>query len=529
MHLQFVYDVALIHPPSVYDFRKLGYPVVAPISDVIPSRPVFDMYPAGFLSLASYLEERGVKVGLFNLAALMLIDESFDVPSFLRSIKARIYAIDLHWLVHAQGAIEIARMIKRIHEAPVVLGGLSATYYWREILDNYSWVDYVVLGDTAEPALYYLYESLTGNKPLTEVPNLAYRAPEPRANKVFAPCNLDEFRPKYDLFTRVVARSGVLPALPWADFFKNPIAAIITYKGCRYDCIACGGSRYAYRKLGRICLGVKSVNTILEEFKEIVERLKAPVFFVGDLQVLGRRYVEKLLNLLREEKSDAELIFEFFTPPPLDLLKIYRSSSDRVYLQISPEDPDEEIRMRYGRPYPNESLFKFAKNASMFERVDYYFMIGLPGQRPGRSLGAFFKELYKIGGGKANAFVAPLAPFVDPGSLAFEQPERHGYKLLAKTLGQHAELLLQKPWYKMLNYETDVMDRETIARATYDAAYDLAKAKVELGQLEPEFLEELKAALERLEGPVADKRDLYPPSSEPLKPKLYAELFGHNF
>ena len=41
-------DVALLHAPSVYDFRKMGYVHYGPISDVIPSKPIFDMYPAGF-------------------------------------------------------------------------------------------------------------------------------------------------------------------------------------------------------------------------------------------------------------------------------------------------------------------------------------------------------------------------------------------------------------------------------------------------------------------------------------------------
>ncbi|MGC8973585.1 MAG: cobalamin-dependent protein, partial [Thermoproteus sp.] len=332
-----MYDVALIHPPSVYDFRKLGYPIAAPISDVVPSRPVFDMYPAGFLSLASYLEERGVRVGIFNLAALMLLDEQFDVVRFLKSLKAAVYAIDLHWLVHAHGALKIAEIVKRIHDAPVVLGGLSATYYWREILERYPWVDYVILGDTAEPALYELYQALSSQRPLSDVPNLAYRDRSPKINGIYAPCRLDEYRPKYDVLAKVFARSGVVPALPWADFLKNPIAAVISYKGCRFNCITCGGSSYAYRRLGRICLGVKSPLAVFEEFREVAERLKAPVFFVGDLQILGRRYVEELVGLLHGEKADVELIFEFFTPPAEDLLKVYRRAGDRVLLQISPE------------------------------------------------------------------------------------------------------------------------------------------------------------------------------------------------
>ena len=51
-------DVVLIHPPSVFDFRERPI-VYGPISDVIPSTPVFEMYPVGFLTLAAFLRRNG--------------------------------------------------------------------------------------------------------------------------------------------------------------------------------------------------------------------------------------------------------------------------------------------------------------------------------------------------------------------------------------------------------------------------------------------------------------------------------------
>jgi hypothetical protein len=51
--------VALIHPPA---FRTSGDPATpspeAPISDVVSSTPVFDIYSVGFPTVASYLEGR---------------------------------------------------------------------------------------------------------------------------------------------------------------------------------------------------------------------------------------------------------------------------------------------------------------------------------------------------------------------------------------------------------------------------------------------------------------------------------------
>ena len=41
------------------------------------------------------------------------------------------------------------------------------------------------------------------------------------------------------------------------------------------------------------------------------------------------------------------MIFEFFAPPLREVLGVLRKVGERVYLNISPESHDEEIRKRY--------------------------------------------------------------------------------------------------------------------------------------------------------------------------------------
>ncbi|RLG48683.1 MAG: TIGR04190 family B12-binding domain/radical SAM domain protein, partial [Thermoproteota archaeon] len=155
-------DLALIHPPSVFDFRReVTFP--GPISEVVPSAYVFDMYPYGFLTLASWLESRGFRVGLFNLAAKMLLDREFDPVDLLSRVEADVFGIDLHWMVHAHGALEVARIVKELHpDSLVVLGGLSATYYWREVMEGHPYVDAVLRGDSTEPLMEALLERVEG-------------------------------------------------------------------------------------------------------------------------------------------------------------------------------------------------------------------------------------------------------------------------------------------------------------------------------------------------------------------------------
>ncbi|NIN66595.1 MAG: TIGR04190 family B12-binding domain/radical SAM domain protein, partial [Anaerolineae bacterium] len=70
-------DLTFLHAPSVYDFRRRAT-LWGPISDVIPSTPVYDMYPIGFAVLSAYLEQHGFHTRIVNLAVRMLRSDSFD-------------------------------------------------------------------------------------------------------------------------------------------------------------------------------------------------------------------------------------------------------------------------------------------------------------------------------------------------------------------------------------------------------------------------------------------------------------------
>src|SRR6056300_965545 len=213
-------DLLLLHPPSVYDFRRKTI-MYGPISDLIPSSPVFEMYPLGFLTMANYLESRGLKVRIVNLALRMMNDVSFDVPKFLAKIKPKAIGIDLHWLPHAHGSIEIAKIAKEIHpEVPVIFGGLSATYFHEDLI-QYPSVDYVLRGDSIEPPLYSLLTNLSTGAPIKTVPNLTWKSNgSVRVNpRAFVPATADYVDLLPEQIMKIVMRyrdlQSVLPFNGW--------------------------------------------------------------------------------------------------------------------------------------------------------------------------------------------------------------------------------------------------------------------------------------------------------------------------
>jgi hypothetical protein len=120
-----------------------------------------------------------------------------------------------------------------------------------------------------------------------------------------------------------------------------------------------------------------------------------------------------------------------------------------------------------------------------YAQVRLYFTIGLPRQDYDSVMDtvAYCDELLTgfNGDGRLQPFVAPLMPFLDPGSLAFEEPEQTGYRLLFRTLEEHRRALLAPSWKHALNYETVWMSRDDIARATYDSTGALAQIRAKHG------------------------------------------------
>ena len=485
-------DLLLLHPPSVYDFREASI-LYGPVSDMVPSSVVFELYPIGFLTLAAYLRDRGVSVRIANLALRMMSSRRFDVPAFLARQRPRLIGIDLHWLPHAHGALEVARLAKAAHpDVPVVLGGLSASYFHEELVRRPE-VDFVLRGDSTEGPLHMLLEAIGGGGRLEDVPNLAWKDNgEPRFNPVtWVPGSLDyvDVRPEV-LVEMAVKYRDVLGVLPFRGWLANPTTMVLPLKGCAYDCVTCGASATTCRSLTRRTRPVfRSPASLAANVGAIARFCRGPVVIPGDLLQGGEDYVAEVLDRLAAARIANEVCFEFFDLPDARWLARIDAALPNWSFEISPESHDHPVRRAMeGEPgYDNEALEAFLAEALSLgvHRADVFFMIGLPGQTRdsvsgtveycGRLFGRFDRRL--------QCFISPMGPFLDPGSRIFEDPERFGYRLFARTLEEHRRLLVQPTWERILNYETRWMTRRDLVEATYDAAERLNELKRAHGRI----------------------------------------------
>ncbi len=507
-------DLVLLHAPSVYDFRKEAI-LYGPVSDLIPSGPIFEMYPIGFTTIAEYLERHGFRVRIVNLAARMLREPELDVPGFLRRLRPAAFGIDLHWLPHAHGSLAVAQLLKELHpQTPILFGGLSASYYHEELL-RYPFVDYVVRGDSTEEPVRQLMAALRSGGAVDRIPNLTWREGDQiRANPLsWVPETLDGVVLDYRHLLRSVPRyMDLRSAIPFDRWMDYPITAALSVRGCTQACLTCGGSAAAYRVVcNRARPAYRAPEQLAQDLAAVRRFNHGPIFVLGDLRQAGDDYARRFLAAARRLRIGGEVIVELFGPAPESFLQELGRTFPGFVLEVSLESHDPRVRRAFGKPYDNEPVEETMAAAlrAGCRRLDVFFMIGLPEQDRDSVLEtiAYCGDLLaRFGGdGRLHPFISPLAPFVDPGSSAFEEPERHGYRFFYRTLEEHRRALLGPTWLQTLNYETRWMSREEIVSVTYEAGRRLNRLKERYGLVAPAVadsidrrISEAEAMLERV-------------------------------
>ncbi len=504
-----MYDLAFIHAPSLYDFRT--HPTLwGPISDLVPSTPVFDMYPIGFSTMLAHLKKKGYSVTIENLAAQMVKDRGFDAEKAIKKLDAKAYATDLHWLPHAQGALEVAKLVKRYHPGrPTIFGGYSSSYFHEE-LAGHDYVDYVVRGDSGERPLEQLMGHIMRGTEPVDVYSLTWKNKDGiHVNPMAVPGEtLDELALDYTHMVAEAAKSALKSMfskgsfskfLPFADWETYPIMAALSVKGCSLNCTFCGGSAYAGKNVyNRSAPSYRSPERLAKDVKMMGSISKAPVFILGDIRQAGKDYAERFIEEI--DGFDGAVILELFRPADAEFMDRVSKAMPDFYIEFTPESLDPEVRKgSHKAAYSNieiEETIAACLGAGA-KRFDIFFMIGLQRQTEGsifRDLDGIEALLEKFPDGRLIPFISPLAPFLDPGSIGYEHHAGKGYEngyiRRAFTLEDHARLLTEPTWKDILSYRTRNLSRDDIARLTYTAGKRLNRMKEKYGIVSPEMADE---------------------------------------
>ncbi|MBU2511545.1 radical SAM protein [bacterium] len=474
------YDIIFIHPPAHYDFRR------KPLFTGALGRSVetvqFSKVPIGMLSLAEYQDRHGYKVMIDNLGDRMVTVPGFDVEQHIKNWSAQIFAIGLHFQQHSQGAIEIARLCKKFHpNSLVMLGGLTATCFHEEIIEKFECVDIIIRGEAEKPLLQFLRAYEKEGK-VTSAPNLTYRDDNGEIHvtpMMEASQDLDDF--EFTRFDLIEPKTSIYPPDSVHRY------SLEVCRGCIYNCTICGGSAYTYKKyLGMSKPAFRSPAKIVADMKKLNNQ---GIKFIGlfqDMRMAGKKYWQELVATLIKEKPEIErLSLDLLAPADEEFIRAIAGIGRQVIFHLCPDTGSDSVRRLLGKHYSNEALLETMRICYKYQiPVTNFFSVGLAGETDEQMhetwdlwakldhmdheahLKGHFGDIDKsvpIGG----QILGPIV--LDPGSQAFDAPEKFGFKLLYKNFEEYHQALSQPSWHQWINYETRERDKDAILEMIFQS------------------------------------------------------------
>jgi hypothetical protein len=321
------------------------------------SRNFVNALPMGVFAIANHCNDWGHDVRIVNAAVCGSRERAIEtILRRLDETRAAVVGIPLHWHLAGYDVLRAAEFLKKARPAlRIVLGGLTASVYPREILERFPAVDAVIAGDGEVPfcALLDALEGRTGEPDLSGVPNLHWRkhgairdnglryvaSSEQLSALDFSPragvCPPGDYANGLVLHEAIQGLSPD-PSLQPLDrrmFFMN------IGRGCSYTCAYCGGSRTSHlRYTGRDEVTVRSVTSVVTDF----ERCHAAGFrrfhICFDPAFPNKQaYFEALFDGVRRTiGTGSDLVFESYGLPSRALAEAAAEAFSSVGLIVSP-------------------------------------------------------------------------------------------------------------------------------------------------------------------------------------------------
>ena len=268
-----------------------------------------------------------------NCAKKGILPKSIDKELIRR---AKIIVMDVHWYYNLFTASQLSSSIKKINpQAKIILGGYTASILAEALLKKFE-IDFVVRGD-ADGCLPKLVECLLGQgESLEEVPNVIGQGFKSQKRYALSQKDYNEadcltldwfedFKSTVAEFQRIYAQHkrtvvGNLPVFP----------IIPVFKGCRYDCDWCYGSKTLQQQIcgrGQVIRSPEYIKQDLERCQKDkdIHRINVLADF---FDAFPRRTVEEILG----GGYDLDLYYDFYNLPKLEDIKLLLRSFKFKYL-----------------------------------------------------------------------------------------------------------------------------------------------------------------------------------------------------
>lgn len=331
--------------------------------------------PLGLLYLAAILEKANYPVKVVDV-----FDYSLNkIEELVKREKPDIIGITCLTETRVQ-VLKVAEFIKKINqEIIIVLGGPHANYFPAQLLQHYSQVDYVVIGE-GEYSFLELVRALSERKPLGNIEGIAFR--DDRGEVIVTKerkniQNLDELPfPSHHLteYDRYVP-AGIDPVKWKKD--KGRYASVMTSRGCPYRCTYCSTTIF-----WGVNFRARSPKNVVDEIELLYD--KYHVTHLGFFDDIFSARMERSLEICKEIVNRNIKIswgcitrVNFVKPDLIEWMK--RAGCDTIFFGV--ESLSQKILnniKKYAKPEQSINAFNLCKKVGI--RASMGLMVGNTGE-----------------------------------------------------------------------------------------------------------------------------------------------------
>ncbi|MCJ7664974.1 MAG: cobalamin-dependent protein, partial [Desulfobacterales bacterium] len=428
----------LVHAPKFDNWYK-------PLGDFI----WINYLPMGIFALADNLVQHGYSSQIVHLGIEWIEDHAFDLVDYIGKTRPDVVALSLHWHYQAYDVIKVAEAIKAAYpDIFVCAGGFTASYYHREILEDFPCLDAVIQGDAEEPLLKLVEQVAKDRRALHKVPNLTWRSDsEIIENEAFycaTDAELDALR-----FTNLALLKNHKTYVNYfghpfmwkksfskeANFHKLSIGSktfpLAIGRGCPMTCTWCAGSVLSQRFITRRTTPIyRSMDKILESIQEALSYGYETMYVVFDPYPGRQEFFIDLFAKIRENNIQCEMVFECHGLPTKPFMDAFHDTfpHEESFLCISPDTGSERLRKLHKQCfYSNEELLDCLRYLQgLGVSTEVFFTYGIPGETPDDlqqtiRLKRFIKRNFKN-----VRCIRVLSIEMEPGAPWHREPQKYG-------------------------------------------------------------------------------------------------------
>ncbi len=403
----------------------------------------------GLYSLAKEVEKEGFNSEIVHLGVEKYLDKNFLLSNYVQENNIKFLAFSLHWHPQCYDVIETIRAVKeKCPDVFVSLGGYTSSYYAREILENFPFIDAIIRGEGEKPIRELARKIYENDSDLSSVSNLYWRDGGKIVLNEEKFVASDEDLNSYEFFDIKKLRNYETNAkMPFfLDYSKDdqltamPMSSqgVCLGRGCSGNCTWCGGGCKAVKLVsGRDFVSYRSPDNVISEIKTLKNECGIKNFrFVFDPNPSDRKHLMILMKKIAEEfNGELETSFTLNSLPDKKFIDLYKKAfSKNSIMALSPEFYSEDLRRAHKSFYFSnkelEEILDYMDKKEIKSEL-YFSILPMTSKEDNIATEKYAQELKERHAFVDRYFISTIVS--EPASPWTLEPEKYGLEEKIKT------------------------------------------------------------------------------------------------